>query len=119
MPRRPNAARWRDRVSRQLKSGLSVEQFCARERCSRSALYRWKGQLALMPPPDQCPTLPAPSTFLPVSVRLVASDADQPTPIEADLPNGIRLHIPTANIQLACHLVRAIARATTDSGGSR
>ena len=45
--------------------------------------------------------------------------ADEPLPIEADLPNGIRLRIPTANTRLACRLVRSIARAKIDSGGSR
>jgi putative transposase len=127
MARRPNPALhglWRDRVSRQLRSGLSVEQFCARERCARSAFYRWKRQLDLMPSSDQCPALPtpstpAPSTFLPVTVRLVDSVAHQPASIEADLPNGIHLRIRTANPQLACRLVRAIAGAKTSSGGPR
>jgi hypothetical protein len=125
MARRPNPALhalWRDRVSRQLISGLSVEQFCARERFARSAFYRWKRQFGAANPPDQCSTLPtpaSPSTFLPVTVHLVESDVHQPAPIEADLPNGVRLRIPTANVQLACRLVRAVARAKTDSGGSR
>lgn len=122
MPRRSNPALhalWRDRVSRQLSSGLSVEQFCARERFARSAFYRWKRQLALIHPPAQHSTLPALSTFLPVTVRLVESDAHEPTPIEANLPNGIRLRIPTTNAQLACRLVRAVAGAKTDPGGSR
>ena len=122
MARRPNPARhalWRDRVSRKLISGLSVEQFCAQERCAKSAFYRWKRQLDLIHPSDQCSTSPARSTFLPVTVRLVESDAHQPAPIEADLPNGIRLRIPTGNARLACRLVRSIAAARTDSGGSR
>ena len=122
MARRPNPGRhalWRDRVSRHLISGLSVEQFCAQERCAKSAFYRWKRQLDLMHPSDQCSTSPARSTFLPVTVRLVESDAHQPVPIEADLPNGIRLRIPTGNARLACRLVRSIAAARTDSGGSR
>jgi hypothetical protein len=106
-------ALWRDRVHRQLISGLSVEQLCARGQFARSAFYRWKRQFGPMNPPDQCATLPTPSTFLPVTVRTVASDPCQPAPIEADLPNGIRLRIPTANAQLACRLVRAVA-----SGGS-
>jgi hypothetical protein len=42
---------------------------------------------------------------------------NEPLTIEADLPNGIRLRIPTANVQLACRLVRAVARTKTDSGG--
>lgn len=122
MARRSNPALhalWRDRVSRQLRSGLSVEQFCAQERCARSAFYRWKRQLDLISAPDQRRALPAPSTFLPVTVRLVESDAHQPAPIEADLPNGICLRIPTADHRLACRLVRAIAAAKTGSGGPR
>jgi hypothetical protein len=122
MPRRPNPALhvlWRKRVSRQLSSGLSVEQFCAQGRFAKSAFYRWKRLLDLMHPADQCSTLPTNRlTFLPVTVRLVVSDANQQLPIEADLPNGIRLRIPTANVQLACRLVRAVAAAKTDSGGS-
>jgi hypothetical protein len=120
MPRRPNPALhalWRDRVIRQLTSSLSVEQFCARERFARSAFYRWRRQLDLTHPPADRSTLPAPSTFLPVTVRLVESDTHQPAPIEANLPNGIRLRIPTANVQLACRIVRAIAGAKADSGG--
>ena len=122
MPRRPNPALhalWRDRVIRQLSSGLSVEQFCTREQFARSAFYRWKRLLGLTHAPTRRSTLPAPSTFLPVTVRLVESDAHQPAPIEADLPNGIRLRIPTTNVQLACRVVCAVARAKADSGGSR
>jgi hypothetical protein len=122
MARNPNPARhalWRDRVSRQLISGLSVEQFCAQERCAKSAFYRWKRQLDLIHPSDQCSTSPARSTFLPVTMRLVESDAHQPDAIEADLPNGIRLRIPTGNARLACRLVRSIAAARTNSGGSK
>ena|SRR5579864_6126124 len=122
MARRSNPAihkLWRDRVSRQLTSGLSVEQFCAQEQFARSAFYRWKRHFGLMNPLNQCATLPTPSTFLPVTVRLVESDPHQPAPIEADLPNGIRLRIPTVNVRLACRLVRAVARAKTDSGGSQ
>ena len=122
MARKPNPklhALWRDRVSRQSRSGLSVEQFCAQEAMRRSAFYRWKRQLDLVLPSDQCPALLAPSTFLPVTVRLVECDAHQSASIEADLPNGVHLRIPTANPQLACRLVRAVAGARTNSGGSQ
>ena len=122
MSRSPNPARhalWRAHVSRQLVSGLSVLQFCAQERIAKSAFYKWKRKFDLMHPSGQCSALPTPSSFLPVTVRLVESDAHQPAPIEADLPNGIRLRIPAANVQLACRLVRAVASAKTESGGSR
>jgi hypothetical protein len=120
MSRRPSPglhALWRARVSRQLLSGLSVEQFCAKEQCAKSAFYRWKREVVLTDPSCERSTLPTPSTFLPVTVRINDSHAHQPAPIEADLPNGIRLRIPTANVQLACRLVRAVARTKTDSGG--
>jgi hypothetical protein len=123
MSRRSNPARqalWRGRVQRQLLSGLSVAQFCTREHCAVSAFYGWKQRLGLTDAPGPCPSLPVkPPAFLPVTVRVIESDTGQFAPVEADLPNGIRLRIPTANVQLACRLVRAVARAKTNSGGSR
>jgi hypothetical protein len=120
MAKRPNPALhalWRDRVARQLTSGLSVEEFCAQGQFARSAFYRWRHRLKFTSPADQSSASLAPSTFLPVTVRITDSHAHQAAPIEADLPNGIRLRIPTANVQLACRLVRAVTRTKTDSGG--
>ena len=119
MAKRPNPALhalWRDRIARQLTSGLSVEEFCAQGQFARSAFYRWRHLLKFTSPADRSSPL-APSTFLPVTVRLVETDARELDPIEADLPNGIRLRIPTANVTVACRLVRAVARARTDTGG--
>ena len=115
-PRLPEL--WRDRIGRQEASGLTIEQFCAQEGVARSKFHAWKRRFRLMALPDQCPTLPVPSTFLPVTVRLLERAADQPLPIEAELPNGIRLRIPTVNERLACRLVRAVAAAKTNSGGT-
>jgi hypothetical protein len=72
----------------------------------------WKA-IARVGPPD--------TTFFifPVTVRLLERATDEALPIEADLPNGIHLRIPTVNEHLACRLVRAVARARTNSGGSR
>jgi hypothetical protein len=122
MARRSNPNRvdfWHDRVRRQETSGLSVHQFCARECCSVSAFYRWKQRLPLLGPPAQHQAIPAPSHFLPVAVRLPDLVRSEPLLIEADLPNGIQLRIPTTNTHVACRLLRAIVRAKTNSGGSR
>jgi transposase-like protein len=112
-------AAWRDRLRRQADSGLTIEQFCAREGVSSATFHSWKRRLRLVELADTLPASPAPPAFLPVTVRLAElAPADAP-PIVADLPNGIRLRIPTADARLACRLVRAFARATTNSGGPR
>ena len=122
MPRTPNPqlhAVWRERIGRQEASGLTIEQFCSQEGIARSKFHAWKRRFHLMESPDHRPALPAPSAFVPVTVRLLERAANQPLPIEADLPNGIRLRIPTVNEDLACRLVRAVAGAKTNSGGAR
>jgi len=112
-------ALWHDRVRRQEASGWTIARFCAQEGVARSKFHAWKRRFRLMEAPVQCPTLPAPSAFLPVSVRVLEQAADEPLPIEAELPNGIRLRIPTRNEHLACRLIRAVAGARTRSGGTR
>jgi hypothetical protein len=122
MARTPNPklhALWRDRIRRQEASGLTIAQFCAHEDIARSKFHAWKRRFRLMESADRLPRLPAPAAFLPVTVRLLERAPDGPLPIEADLPNGIRLRIPTVNEHLACRLIRAIAAARTGSGGSR
>ena len=122
MPRIANAklhTLWRDHIRRQADSGLSIVRFCAQERLSAVSFHAWKRRLQLVDFADRRPGLPAPSRFLPVTVRVVGRPSDEPLLIEPDLRNGTRLQIPTANAQLACHLVRAIAEARTNSGGSR
>jgi hypothetical protein len=112
-------ALWRERVRRQEASGLTIAQFCTQECVARSKFHAWKRRFQLMDLPSQCPTLPSRSPFLPVAVRFVGSAPDESPPIEADLPNGIRLRIPTTNVQLVCRLVRTVARVKTDSGGAK
>jgi hypothetical protein len=123
VPRIPDPklhALWRERVCRQVQSGLTIAQFCAQERLPAKSFYAWRHRLRLIELGNGRPALPAPAaTFLPVTVRLAERAAHEPLPIEADLPNGVRLRIPASNAGLACRLVRAIAGARTDSGGSR
>jgi hypothetical protein len=122
MARTPDPKRhavWRDRIRRQESSGLTVAQFCIEECISRSKFYAWKYRFRLRDGANHRSTLPAPQTFLPVTVRVLEHDADGPLPIVADLPNGVRLRIPTANPRLACRLVSALTRAKTESGGPK
>jgi hypothetical protein len=112
-------ALWRERVRRQAQSRLTIAQFCAREHLSVASFNGWKRRFRLMGLSNQHPELPAPRAFLPVAVRVVEHTPDESLPIEADLPNGIRLRIPTANQRLACRLVRVVARPRTHAGCSR
>jgi hypothetical protein len=110
---------WRERIRRQAESGLTATQFCVRERLTVASFQAWKRRFRLIDVADQHRALPAPPTFLPVTVRVVERFANEGPPIEADLPNGVRLRIPTANPRLASHFIRVVARAKTDSGGPR
>ena len=120
MPRMPDpnfTVLWRERIRRQAQSGLTIVRFCALEHLSVGMFHYWKRRLRLSELAHR-PPLAAPPAFLPVTVR-VEHAVDELMPIEADLPNGIRLRIPTANQQLASHLIRVVVRARTDSGGAR
>ena len=122
MARTPNPtlhALWRDRISRQEASGLTIEQFCTQEGVARSKFHAWKRRFRLADAAGQRPTLPARSTFLPVTLRVLPRGVEQSFPIEAELPNGVHLRIPTADPRLACWIVRAIAAAKTSSGGAQ
>ncbi len=121
MARRPDPklhASWRERIRRQEASGLTIEQFCSQEDIARSKFHAWKRRFRLADVAVQHPALPSPSSFLPVTVRLQHVPTEPP-PIEADLPNGVRLRIPTADPRLVCRIIRTVAAASTNSGGTR
>ena len=122
MARRPNLdlhALWRERIHRQVHSGLTIAQFCASERLPVATFQSWKRRLRLIDLADRHPTAAAAADFLPVTVRIPECSPGEPLAIEADFPNGVRLRIPTTNARLACRLVRVVAQARTSSGGSR
>jgi hypothetical protein len=122
MARTPNPrlhAVWRERIRRQEAGGLTIEQFCSQEGIARSKFYSWKRRFRLANAAEPRPALPSPSSFVPVTVRLLQHGPAEPPPIEADLPNGVRLRIPTTDPRLACRIIRTVAAADTISGGAR
>jgi transposase len=112
-------ALWRERLSRQIDSGLTIAQFCAYEGLSPATFQSWKRRLRLIDLANRHSASAAPPAFLPVTVRVLERASAEPLPIEADLPNGVRLRIPAVNARLVCRLVRAVAGAKTYSGGSK
>ncbi len=120
MARTPNPrlhALWRERIRRQEASGQTIEQYCSQEGLTRSKFHAWKRCFRLADATKPSSMLPAPPTFLPVTVRLLPRSPEPTPPIEADLPNGVRLRIPTADPHLACRLLRAVVQGSTHSGG--
>jgi hypothetical protein len=113
---------WRGRIHRQIQSGMTITQFCVREGLSVSLFHAWKRRLRLIDTLANSPAIPAasaPPAFLPVAIRVPEHMLGESLPIVADLPNGVRLRIPTVDARLACRVVRAVAAAKTSSGGSR
>jgi hypothetical protein len=110
---------WRERIRQQEASGLTIERFCSQEGVARSKFHSWKRRFRLAHVAEQRPALPSPSSFLPVTVRVLQHGPAELPPIEADLPNGVRLRIPTTDPRLACRIIRTVAAASTNSGGTR
>ena len=84
---------WQQRVEGQKASGLSVDEFCAREGVSRTNFYRWVRRLQDGIPDsvaaEEQPPAPAEvvrPNFLPVSL--------QAPPVEVELPNGGMVRLP-------------------------
>jgi hypothetical protein len=110
---------WRGRIRRQADSGLTIARFCAREHLSPASFSAWKRRLRLIDLADHRPTSATSPAFLPVTVRIPDRPTGDALAIEASLPNGVRLRIPTSNADLACRLVRVVARAIPENGGSK
>ncbi len=110
-------AHWRERIRCQEASGLTIEQYCSQEGLTRSKFHAWKRRFRLADATKPSAMLPAPPTFLPVTIRALPRNPEPTPAIEADLPNGVRLRISTADLHLACRLLRAVVRASTRSGG--
>ena len=86
---------WQARLDSQKTSGLSIDDFCAREGVSRSSFYRWVGRLQNGVPesvageeetPAQAEAETARPNFLPVSLKA--------SPVEIELPNGGVVRLP-------------------------
>ena len=77
---------WAKRVERWRKSGLSTEDFSAREGLKSKQLVWWRWKLGSSPAE---PAAPGPPQFLPVRVvDAVACPSVAVVPVEIALPNG-------------------------------
>lgn len=101
--RRPDPALhelWRKRLARFQQSGLSVADFCARERLSLPSFYAWRRRPRANPTPAPTPASPR---FLPVRLSERGFGGDVGVGGEGD---------PAAGGGVAAGVVEATARAT-------
>jgi hypothetical protein len=89
-PKDPHLERlWRCRLARHSTCGLSIAEFCSRERITPSSFSYWKRRLAAAPSPAPL----NPPLFVPL--RLEDSRPDGPPPslggVELELPHQVRL----------------------------
>jgi hypothetical protein len=85
---------WRLRLRRQASGGLSIPEFCERERVSTASFYAWRRRLAT--PPVTTPS--DPPLFVPIRLDPTAP-ADDTSPdlgFEIELPHRIRLRCASA-----------------------
>jgi hypothetical protein len=80
---------WRQRLHRQLTSGLSIPAFCAREGVSCSAFHAWKRRIHAR----SLPVRPEPPRFIPLHLDrpLRGGDARLGPAVEIELPHHVRL----------------------------
>ena len=76
--KRRSVGEWRDLVTQQSASDLSVAEFCRRENLAEASFYQWRKRLSA----DQRPEL-----FVPLAVAGAAA-------IEIELPGGAVLRVP-------------------------
>ena len=82
------------------KSGLTVAEFCRRERVSVASFYHWRKRLAPTVAPNSprqrsrgsSPSIRASNLFVPVNVTS--------SPMaEIEFPNGVRVRVPATNAE--------------------
>jgi hypothetical protein len=105
---------WRRRLRQQPDSGLTIPQFCARERISTANFHSWKRRLARR---TTSPTTrsSAASAFVPVVIPPASRSQPQLSAehVTIRLANGGRILLPiTAGVDLVCQVVETVARAS-------
>jgi hypothetical protein len=85
---------WRLRLGRQATGGLSIREFCERERVSTASFYAWRRRLAA--PPGTTPS--DPPLFVPIRLDPTSPADDAPPALgfEIELPHRVRLRCAAA-----------------------
>lgn len=100
---------WQERLARFATSGLTVEAFCQQENVSTASFYHWRRRLAEQAPPSASD---GPPLFQAVTVGATAAT------LSIELPNGVRLQLPTDQLQLVRVVVAELAALAPSNFGA-
>ena len=130
MARTPNLKdreQWRRLVAKQAKSGLTVAEFCAKEKISQSVFY-WRRRVVkaneVGSADTQKPNAAKPEAEVIRAGENARSDATasqgrtDTTTMTIILPNGVRLELPTEDLDLVRTVLGQLAGPNPDVEGS-
>ncbi|TWU02856.1 IS66 family insertion sequence element accessory protein TnpA [Stieleria varia] len=103
MTRKPDPAlrqAWRELISRQSHSGLSIARFCDTQQISTASFYKWRRELSQTADQQR-------QTFLPVEV-LPGESIDDDVPLRVRLAVGAVIEIPAQRIDVLLAVIEKI-----------
>lgn len=106
------AARWRERLRRFERSGLSAARFCDAEGCSTASFYQWRKRLAAANELDaagDAADAAGAKKFQPITVL-----ASRPLVIE--LAGGTRIEVPPENLDALRAVIHELVRTERTFG---
>lgn len=107
MGRTPNRALrsvWKQRISRQRRSRLSVAAFCRQEGCSQQSFYAWRRRLR------EVERAPLHSLFVPLELPVALPARG----VRIELPSGVTMTLPPdASGDVLAAIIRAVINSTS------
>lgn len=103
MARQPDPAlrqAWRELISRQPHSGLSITRFCETRQISTASFYKWRRALSQADDQQR-------QAFLPVEV-LADESIDDDVPLRVRLPAGAVIEIPPQRTDVLLAVIEKI-----------
>jgi hypothetical protein len=109
------AAVWQERLRRYERAGLTVAEFCQRERVSIPSFYQWRKRLAETsagPRPGRSLGMQRPATA-PAFQQVMLSAGGV---VAIELPSGVRLELPAGQLPLVRAVLADLLRIESGSG---
>lgn len=102
---------WEARLGRYRDSGMTISEFCLRERVSTASFYQWRKRLCKNSTPRRG-NPPSSPVFSPV--RLVTSPSGGLPLVTVELPGGTRLEIPMSDSEAFERAIQVLVSSDAD-----